>query len=58
MTGLRPRAEQVAALASLMRAFAVHDRVQLVMACIAAELHTLADHLMALQQAIGEKGTP
>lgn len=33
MTGLRPRAEQVAALASLMRAFAIHDRVQLVMAC-------------------------
>lgn len=33
MSGLTPRADQVAALASLMKAFTLHDRVQLVMAC-------------------------
>ncbi len=33
MTGLTPRVDQVAALTSLMKAFTVHDRVQLVMAC-------------------------
>jgi len=31
--GLHPRPEQVAALADLMRAFAVHDRAQVIMPC-------------------------